>query len=102
MITNMADIVRRAKDGALRQLAIGDGGGSPLFPEVPPLSRLVPGFGVVGWFGLCGPKGMPPEALRRWEDAVRRPTADLAPIRAGRLDGSAQARAGWMSAPCST
>jgi tripartite-type tricarboxylate transporter receptor subunit TctC len=81
MITNMADIARQVQDGALRLLAIGDDGGSPLFPEVPPLSRLVPGFSVVGWFALCGPKGMATEALRRWEDAVRRAMADPALVR---------------------
>ncbi len=81
MMTNMADITRQVQDGALRLLAIGDDGGSPLFPEVPPLSRLIPGFNVVGWFGLCGPKGMAPEALRRWEEAVRRAMADPALVR---------------------
>jgi tripartite-type tricarboxylate transporter receptor subunit TctC len=81
MITNMADISRQVQDGALRLLAIADDGGSPLFPEVPPLSRLVPGFSVVGWFALCGPKGMAPEALRRWEDAVRQAMADPALVR---------------------
>jgi tripartite-type tricarboxylate transporter receptor subunit TctC len=81
MITNMADISRQVQDGALRLLAIADDGGSPLFPEVPPLSRLVPGFSVVGWFALCGPKGMAPEALRRWEGAVRQAMADPALVR---------------------
>ena len=81
MMTNMADITRQVQDGALRLLAIGDDGGSPLFPEVPPLSRLIPGFNVVGWFGLCGPKGMTPEVLRRWEDAVRQAMADPVLVR---------------------
>ena len=81
MITNMADIARQVQDGALRLLAIGDDGGSPLFPEVPPLSRLIPGFDVVGWFALCGPKGMAPEALRRWEEAARRAMADPVLVR---------------------
>jgi tripartite-type tricarboxylate transporter receptor subunit TctC len=69
------------QDGALRLLAIADDGGSPLFPEVPPLSRLVPDFNVVGWFALCGQKAMAPETLRRWEDAVRRAMADPALVR---------------------
>ena len=81
MITNMADIARQVQDGALRLLAIADDGGSPLFPEVPPLSRLVPDFNVVGWFALCGQKAMAPETLRRWEEAVRRAMADPALVR---------------------
>jgi tripartite-type tricarboxylate transporter receptor subunit TctC len=81
MVTNMADIARQVQDGALRLLAVGDDGGSPLFPDVPPLSRFVPGFDVVGWFAVCGPKGMAPEVLGRWEGAVRRAMADPALVR---------------------
>ncbi|RYJ03213.1 MAG: tripartite tricarboxylate transporter substrate binding protein, partial [Acetobacteraceae bacterium] len=69
MITNLADISRQVQDGALRLLAIGDAGKSPLFPDAPALATLVPGFDVTGWFGICGPRGMPPEVLSRWEAA---------------------------------
>jgi tripartite-type tricarboxylate transporter receptor subunit TctC len=81
MITNMADIARQVQDGALRLLAIADDGGSPLFPEVPPLSRLVPDFNVVGWFALCGQKAMAPELVAQLEAAVRRAMADPSLVR---------------------
>ncbi|MCO6416227.1 tripartite tricarboxylate transporter substrate binding protein [Siccirubricoccus sp. KC 17139] len=71
MITNLADMARQVQDGALKLLAIGDDGGSALFPDVPPLSRFVPGFEVAGWFGICGPRGMAPEQVARWEAALR-------------------------------
>ncbi|WP_149535634.1 Bug family tripartite tricarboxylate transporter substrate binding protein [Siccirubricoccus phaeus] len=71
MITNLADMTRQVQDGALRLLAIGDDGGSTLFPDVPPLSRFVPGFEVTGWFGICGPRGMPQPVVAQWEAALR-------------------------------
>ncbi len=81
MITNMADVARQVQDGALRLLAISDAEPFPLFPDVPPMSRLIPGFNVVGWFALCGQKTLPPELVDRLEAAVRRAMADPSIIR---------------------
>jgi tripartite-type tricarboxylate transporter receptor subunit TctC len=81
MITNMADVARHVQEGALRLLAISDEEPFPLFPDVPPLSRLIPGFNVVGWFALCGQKAMAPELVNRLEAAVRRAMADPAVVR---------------------
>jgi tripartite-type tricarboxylate transporter receptor subunit TctC len=75
MITNMADVTRQVQEGALRLLAISDDEPFPLFPDVPPLSRLIPGFNVVGWFALCGQKAMAPDLVDRLEAAVRRAMA---------------------------
>jgi tripartite-type tricarboxylate transporter receptor subunit TctC len=76
MITNLADISRQVLDGGLRLLAIGDSSRSALFPDAPPLARLVPGFDVTGWFGICGPRGMTPEVVARWEAALRQSLTD--------------------------
>jgi tripartite-type tricarboxylate transporter receptor subunit TctC len=76
MITNLADVGQQIQDGALRLLALGDDGGSALFPDAPPLSRQVPGFDVTGWFGICGPRGMAPAVAGRWEAALRQAMAD--------------------------
>lgn len=81
MITNMADLTRQVQAGALRLLAISDDEPFPLFPEVPPMSRLIPGFNVVGWFALCAPKAMAPELAANWEAAVKRAMADPALVR---------------------
>jgi tripartite-type tricarboxylate transporter receptor subunit TctC len=76
MITNMADVTRQVQDGGLRLLAISDEEPFPLFPDVPPLSRIIPDFSVVGWFALCGQKAMAPELVDRLEAAVRRAMTD--------------------------
>lgn len=81
MITNMADVTRPVQDGALRLLAISDDEPFPLFSDVPPMSRLIPGFNVIGWFALCGQKAMAPDLIDRLEAAVRRAMADPALIR---------------------
>jgi tripartite-type tricarboxylate transporter receptor subunit TctC len=78
MMTNMADLARQVQAGALRLLAISDDEPFPLFPDVPPMSRIIPGFNVVGWFALCAPKAMAPELAASWEAAVKRAMADPA------------------------
>ncbi len=78
MMTNLADASQQIRDGALRLMAVGDEVGSPAFPGVPPLSRIIPGFQVTGWFGICGPKGMPAEVTQRWVAALRQAMAQPA------------------------
>ena len=80
MITNIADVTRQLQDGGLRLLAISEEEPFPLFPAVPPLSRIIPDSSVVGWFALCGQKAMAPELVDRLEAAVRRAMADPAVV----------------------
>jgi tripartite-type tricarboxylate transporter receptor subunit TctC len=70
MITNLGDVVRQVQGGELRLLGFADGLGSPLFPVALLIKTTVPGYEISGWFGFCGPRGMPPEALTRWQDAI--------------------------------
>jgi tripartite-type tricarboxylate transporter receptor subunit TctC len=72
MITNLGDVMRQIQGGELRVLAMGDDAGSPLFPNIRPISAFVPGLQMAGWFGICGPRGMSEESLARWSDATRR------------------------------
>ncbi|MCK8785960.1 tripartite tricarboxylate transporter substrate binding protein [Roseomonas sp. NAR14] len=78
LITNLGDVVRQIQGGELRLLALGDAAPSPDFPDVARLPAIVPGLEVVGWFGLCGPRGLPAEASQRWSEAVRRALEDPA------------------------
>jgi tripartite-type tricarboxylate transporter receptor subunit TctC len=38
---------------------------SPLLPNLPTVADTVPGFESNTWFGVFGPKNMPPEATQR-------------------------------------
>ena len=71
IITNLGDVVSQVQGGQLRLLAFADGIGSPVFPQAGQVSDSVPGYAVSGWFGLCGPRGMAPERVARWAEAVR-------------------------------
>jgi len=53
------------KEGRLRALGITSLKRSPLLPDLPAISETVPGYESVTWFGLYGPKGLPPELVNR-------------------------------------
>ena len=82
MITNLGDVMRQVQGGELRVLAMGDDAGSPLFPDVRPISAFVPGLQMAGWFGVCGPRGIPEE--RRSRNGPKRPAR------------------GWRTRPCAS
>jgi tripartite-type tricarboxylate transporter receptor subunit TctC len=75
-ITNIGDVAGQVASGDLRLLAVASAGGSPLYPRVPLLGEIVPGFEVSGWIGLCGPRGLPEAVVDRWAGAVRRALED--------------------------
>jgi tripartite-type tricarboxylate transporter receptor subunit TctC len=64
------------KDGRLRALAVTSLKRSPLLPELPPVSDTIPGFESVTWFGLYGPKGLPPELVGKLNTAVNQALQD--------------------------
>lgn len=76
LITNLGDVVRQIQGGELRLLALADAQGVPEFASAPRLADTVPGLEVAGWFGLCGPRGMPAQSIRRWADATERALQD--------------------------
>ncbi|MBL6457145.1 tripartite tricarboxylate transporter substrate binding protein [Belnapia sp. T6] len=77
IITNLGDVAGQIGAG-LRLLAFADGIGSPRYPGVAQVSEALPGYAVSGWFGLCGPRGMPEEVVGRWFTALRAGFADPA------------------------
>ena len=61
------------KSGRLRLLAIGAARRDPAMPDVPTISESgVPGFEVVGWFGLLTTAGTPAPVIQKlYTEAVR-------------------------------
>ena len=80
MITNLGDATRHIQGGKLRLLAIADGP-SRRVAEVPAAARRRPGLVSFGSAGICGPKGLSGEPLRRWEEALRAALRDEAVVR---------------------
>lgn len=64
------------RDGRLRALGITTLKRSPLAPELPPIAEVLPGYESTTWFGLYGPKGLPPELQQRINAAAGQTLAD--------------------------
>lgn len=64
------------RDGKLRALAVTSPQRSALAPELPAVSELLPGFESVTWFGVYGPRGLPPEIVARLNQAVNAALAE--------------------------
>ncbi|HBH39813.1 MAG TPA: MFS transporter [Curvibacter sp.] len=64
------------RDGKLRALAVTSPKRSALVPELPAVSELLPGFESVTWFGVYGPRGLPPEIVARVNQAVNASLAE--------------------------
>jgi tripartite-type tricarboxylate transporter receptor subunit TctC len=75
MITqpNSRDLVTTGK---MRALAVSSAKRSSFYPELPTVDEAgVPGYQSVAWYGLVGPKGMPPDLLKKIADEAMRAAA---------------------------
>ena len=76
-LTMMFDIVGGARKyitaGQVRALAVTSATRNPMLPDVPTMREAgMPGYEVVGWMGLFGPKSMAPGVAARLADATRK------------------------------
>ena len=62
----------QVRAGKLRALAITTAQRSPAMPDIPAVAEAVPGFEVIGWYGVIGPAGMPAPIVRRLHDELVR------------------------------
>jgi tripartite-type tricarboxylate transporter receptor subunit TctC len=69
---SMVPILPHVRAGRLRALGITQPARSSLLPDVPTIAETVPGFEVIHWYGLWGPKGMPADIVGRWNREVAR------------------------------
>lgn len=58
------------KSGRVRSLGVTSGTRTMLAPGLPSISEAVPGFELVGWYGLLAPLGTPKEIISRINSAV--------------------------------
>jgi tripartite-type tricarboxylate transporter receptor subunit TctC len=64
------------RDGRLRALGVTSAKRTPLAPDQPPISDVLPGYESTTWFGLFGPKGLPPEVVSRVNTAANQVLKD--------------------------
>jgi tripartite-type tricarboxylate transporter receptor subunit TctC len=64
------------KEGRLRALGVTSAKRTPLAPELPPISDVLPGYESTTWFGLFGPKGLPADVVVRVNTAANQVLKD--------------------------
>lgn len=60
------------KSGRLRAIGVSPPKRLRALPDVPSISEFVPGFDVIHWYGIWGPKGLPPYVVAQWNGEVAR------------------------------
>ena len=65
MFANMPGTLQHVKADKLRVLAVTGARRSPLLPDVPAISELVPGYAAATWFGVFAPAGTPAPIVAR-------------------------------------
>ncbi|NML43018.1 tripartite tricarboxylate transporter substrate binding protein [Ramlibacter sp. G-1-2-2] len=65
MVSNYSSLASQIKAGKLTALAVTSPARSNAFPELPPISDAVPGYGVEIWVGLLAPAGTPAPLVAR-------------------------------------
>ena len=60
------------KDGKMRILGVSTAKRSPLLPDVPSISEVVPGYDTQTWFGLVARTGTPQPVIAKLNDAINK------------------------------
>ncbi len=65
----------QVRAGKLRAIAVTTPKRLAAIPEVPAMAEALPGFEVVGWYGVIGPAGMPASLVKRLHSELVRALA---------------------------
>src|SRR5262245_65835077 len=76
MVSTTGSSLQYARAGTVRALATTTDDRVAELPDVPPLSKTVPGYRANAWSGLCAPKGTPPEIITLLNNEVNLAMAD--------------------------
>jgi len=66
----------QVRSGKLRALAVTTPKRLAVLPDLPALAEALPGFEVVGWYGVIGPAGMPASVVARLHDELLKALAE--------------------------
>jgi tripartite-type tricarboxylate transporter receptor subunit TctC len=69
-LTTLVTGIPHVKAGRLRAVGVTTTTRSRALPDVPAIGETVPGFEVVHWYGLWGPKGLPAPIVATWNREV--------------------------------
>jgi tripartite-type tricarboxylate transporter receptor subunit TctC len=76
MVSTTGSSLQYARAGTLRAVATTTDDRVAELPDVPPLSKTLPGYQANAWSGLCAPKGTPAEIVALLNKEVNLAVAD--------------------------
>jgi tripartite-type tricarboxylate transporter receptor subunit TctC len=71
-INSMVPAMPHIKAGRVRPIAVTTSQRARQLPDTAALAETVPGYEVVHWYGMWGPKGLSPDIVNRWNREVAR------------------------------
>jgi tripartite-type tricarboxylate transporter receptor subunit TctC len=69
-MTTLVTSIPHAKAGRLRTVGVTTAKRARALPDVPAIGETVPGYEVVHWYGVWGPKGLPNNVIMLWNREV--------------------------------
>jgi tripartite-type tricarboxylate transporter receptor subunit TctC len=72
IMDNIPGLLPAAREGRVRPLAVTGPQRSPVVPDLPTMSELLPGFEITSWGAVCGPVGVPRAVVERHSAYARR------------------------------
>jgi tripartite-type tricarboxylate transporter receptor subunit TctC len=70
LFDNLPGSIQQIKAGRIHALGVTTKERVASIPDVPTIGETVPGYEVSVWFGISGPKGMPPDIVAKLNAAV--------------------------------
>jgi tripartite-type tricarboxylate transporter receptor subunit TctC len=65
LVTGMIEALPHVRERRMKAIAVTSASQVAAMPDVPAIGELVPGYSMVIWYAMFGPRGMPPEAVAR-------------------------------------
>lgn len=76
VVADLASTAQLVRQGRLRLLAVTAAKPVAGWEQVPALAELLPGFEMIGWFGLVAPTGTPPAVIARLSEELNKLLAE--------------------------
>ena len=78
MFDNLSSITPHVKAGRVRGLGVSGPRRSPVFPDLPAIGEIVPGYETVAWGGVIGPANLPKDVVARLNAEIKKALASAA------------------------
>ena len=76
VVADVASTAQLVRQGRLRMLAVTNGKRIAGWEQVPALAEVLPGFEMIGWFGVVAPVGTPQPVVLRLNQEINKLLAE--------------------------